>query len=170
MWNECKCTIIWPFFGIALLWDWNENLPFSVLWLLLVYWMQLFNSINCQFLLLKLLVFSLCIEVLQCWVHKYLQFFIFLDWFLDHYAVSFLFSLQSLYFKVYFFILWVLIPQLFKIFHLHGMSFPFLRFQFVCLFRSEVGLVWTVYMDLSFLSIYSICVFWMEYLIHLHLT
>ena len=25
MWNECNCTIVWTFFGIALLWDWNEN-------------------------------------------------------------------------------------------------------------------------------------------------
>ena len=22
MWNECICTVIWTFFGIALLWDW----------------------------------------------------------------------------------------------------------------------------------------------------
>ena len=25
MWNECNCTAVWTFFGIALLWDWNEN-------------------------------------------------------------------------------------------------------------------------------------------------
>ena len=24
-WNEHNCTIVWTFFGIALLWDWNEN-------------------------------------------------------------------------------------------------------------------------------------------------
>ena len=35
MWNECSCMIVWTFFGIALLWDWNENWPFSVLWPLL---------------------------------------------------------------------------------------------------------------------------------------
>ena len=29
MWNECKCMIAWTFFGIALLWDWNENWPFQ---------------------------------------------------------------------------------------------------------------------------------------------
>ena len=35
MWNECNCTVIWAFFGIAFLWDWNENWPFPVLWPLL---------------------------------------------------------------------------------------------------------------------------------------
>ena len=25
MWDECNCMIIWTFFGIAFLWDWNEN-------------------------------------------------------------------------------------------------------------------------------------------------
>ena len=29
MWNECNCVVAWTFFGIALLWDWNENWPFS---------------------------------------------------------------------------------------------------------------------------------------------
>ena len=35
MWNECSCAVVWIFFGIAFLWDWNENWPFSVLWPLL---------------------------------------------------------------------------------------------------------------------------------------
>ena len=35
MWNECNRAIVWTFFGIALLWDWNENWPFPVLWPLL---------------------------------------------------------------------------------------------------------------------------------------
>ena len=35
MWNECNCMVIWTFFGIAFLWDWNENRPFPVLWPLL---------------------------------------------------------------------------------------------------------------------------------------
>ena len=25
VWNECNCVVIWSFFGIAFLWDWNEN-------------------------------------------------------------------------------------------------------------------------------------------------
>ena len=32
MWNERKCEIVQTFFGIAHLWDWNENWPFPVLW------------------------------------------------------------------------------------------------------------------------------------------
>ena len=35
MWNEHNCVIVWTFFGIALLWDWNKNRPFPVLWPLL---------------------------------------------------------------------------------------------------------------------------------------
>ena len=54
MWNECKCVVVWTFFGIAFLWDWNENLAFPVLWLLLnfpnllAYWVNLFKSIVFQ--------------------------------------------------------------------------------------------------------------------------
>ena len=46
--DECNCAIIWAFFGNALLWNWNENWPFSVLRPLLsfpnllAYWMHLF--------------------------------------------------------------------------------------------------------------------------------
>ena len=29
MWDECNCVVVWTFFGIAFLWDWNENWPFS---------------------------------------------------------------------------------------------------------------------------------------------
>ena len=51
MWNECNCAAVWTFFGIAFLWDWNENWPFPILWPLpsfpnlLTYWLQDFNSI-----------------------------------------------------------------------------------------------------------------------------
>ena len=34
-WDECNCTLVCAFFGIAFLWDWNENWPFPVLWPLL---------------------------------------------------------------------------------------------------------------------------------------
>ena len=30
MWNECNCMVVGIFFGIAFLWDWNENWPFPV--------------------------------------------------------------------------------------------------------------------------------------------
>ena len=51
MWDECNCVAVWAFFGIAFLWNWNENWSFPVLWPrlcfpnLLAYWLQHFNSI-----------------------------------------------------------------------------------------------------------------------------
>ena len=47
VWDECNCAVVWAFFGIAFLWDWNENWPL-VLWPLLsfpnllAYWVQHF--------------------------------------------------------------------------------------------------------------------------------
>ena len=35
VWDECNCVVVWASFGIAVLWDWNENWPFPVLWPLL---------------------------------------------------------------------------------------------------------------------------------------
>ena len=54
VWDECSCAVVWAFFGIAFLWDWNENWPFLVLWPLLsfpnllAYWVQHFHSIIFQ--------------------------------------------------------------------------------------------------------------------------
>ena len=54
VWDECKCVVVWAFFGIAFPWDWNENWPFPVLWLLLSFpnflacWVQHFHSIIFQ--------------------------------------------------------------------------------------------------------------------------
>ena len=31
MWDECNCVVVWAFFGIAFLWDWNENWILPVL-------------------------------------------------------------------------------------------------------------------------------------------
>ena len=51
LWDECNCVVVWAFFGIAFLWDWNEHWPFPVLWPLLsfpnllAYWVQHFHSI-----------------------------------------------------------------------------------------------------------------------------
>ena len=51
MWDECNCAVVCTFFGIAFLWDWNENWPSPVLWPLLsfpnllAYWVQHFHSI-----------------------------------------------------------------------------------------------------------------------------
>ena len=35
MWDECNSVVVWAFFYIAFLWDWNENWPFPALWPLL---------------------------------------------------------------------------------------------------------------------------------------
>ena len=46
VWDECNCVVLWAFFAIAFLWDWNENGPFPVLWPLLsfpnllAYWVK----------------------------------------------------------------------------------------------------------------------------------
>ena len=51
VWDECNCAVVWAFFGIVFLRDWNENWPFPVLWPLLsfpnllAYWVQHFHSI-----------------------------------------------------------------------------------------------------------------------------
>ena len=51
VWDECNCAVVWTFFGIAFLWDWNENWPFPALWPLLsfpnllTYWVWHFQSI-----------------------------------------------------------------------------------------------------------------------------
>ena len=46
MWDECNCVVVWTFFGIALLWDWNENWPFAFLWPLWVF--QICWHIDCS--------------------------------------------------------------------------------------------------------------------------
>ena len=51
MWDECNCVVVWSFFGIAFLWDWNDIWPFPFLWPLLsfpnllAYWVQHFHII-----------------------------------------------------------------------------------------------------------------------------
>ena len=50
VWDECNCAVVWAFFGIAFLWDWNENWSLPLLWPLLsfpnllTYWVQHFHS------------------------------------------------------------------------------------------------------------------------------
>ena len=54
VWDECNCSVVWAFFGIAFIWDWNEHWAFPVLWPLLsfpnllAYWVQHFHSIIFQ--------------------------------------------------------------------------------------------------------------------------
>ena len=50
VWDEHNCVVVWAFFGITFLWNWNKNLLFPVLLLLLsfpnllAYWVQHFHS------------------------------------------------------------------------------------------------------------------------------
>ena len=51
VWDERNCAVVLTLFGIAFLWDWNENWPFPVLWPLLsfpnllAYWVQHSNRV-----------------------------------------------------------------------------------------------------------------------------
>ena len=39
--DECNSAVVWTFFGIAFLWDWNENWPFPSCghcWVFQIYW------------------------------------------------------------------------------------------------------------------------------------
>ena len=51
VWDECNIVVVWTFFSIAFLWDWNENWPFPIMWPLLnfpnllAYWVQHFYNI-----------------------------------------------------------------------------------------------------------------------------
>ena len=41
MWDECNCEVVWAFFGIAFLWDWNEKWPFQSCghcWVFQIHW------------------------------------------------------------------------------------------------------------------------------------
>ena len=49
MWNEHNCKVV--FFGIVLLWDWNENWPFPVPWSLLS-----FPSVHFQYTMFHCMV------------------------------------------------------------------------------------------------------------------
>ena len=51
VWDEHSYAVVWTFFSTAILWYWNENWPFPVLWPLLSFpnlltnWVQHFHSI-----------------------------------------------------------------------------------------------------------------------------
>ena len=76
MWNECNCVVVWTFIGTALLWNWNENWPFLVLWpllsfpSLLAYWVQHFNSII-LFYLHPTSFYMLCFTFIQFYMYNF---------------------------------------------------------------------------------------------------
>ena len=84
------CFLIYFYFGLSVHWrKWGVKIPSYYCY--------------CQFPLSWLLAFALCIEVLLCWVHIYLQLlYLLLRLIPCHYVVFFFVSCNSLYFKVYF--------------------------------------------------------------------
>ena len=38
VWEECNCVVVWRFFGIAFLCDWNENRSYSHCWVFQLCW------------------------------------------------------------------------------------------------------------------------------------
>ena len=109
----------------------------------------------CQFLLLcQCLAYILrCshveyIDIYNCYVFL-------LDWSLDHYVVSFIISYNILYFKVYsicyedFYSSFLSLPICMEY------IFPPSRFQSICVLRSEVGFLWTVFIWVLFLYPFS---------------
>ena len=41
MWDGCNCAVVWAFFGIAFLWNWNENWTFQSCghcWVFQIWW------------------------------------------------------------------------------------------------------------------------------------
>ena len=67
VWDECNCVVVWAFFGIAFLWDWNENWPFPGLWPLLSFPNLLAHNIS-SMILTDLCLFSClaCVYVFVC--------------------------------------------------------------------------------------------------------
>ena len=62
MGNESNCVIVWTWYGIAFLWDWNENWPFPVLWPLLssqIYWHIDCSTLRASGLLLNTLQYTI---------------------------------------------------------------------------------------------------------------
>ena len=117
----------------------------------------------CQFLLLYLLVFVLCIEVLLCWrIDIYNCYVFLLDWSLYRYGVSFLISCH-LYFKVCFVSHFLLFPFAWNI------CFRPLTFNL----HVSLGLKWDscrqhIYGSCFCIHSASLCLS-LEHLIHLHL-
>ena len=115
-------------------------------------WSLLLLLCYCQFLLLCLLVFVLHIEVLLCWVHKYLQLLCLLLWFIPSSLCTVLLCLlYILCFKVYF--VWNSDCHSGFLLVSICMTYLFLSFYFqlVCVSRSEVCLLYTAYIWVLFL-------------------
>ena len=67
MWNEHICMVVWTFFGIAFLWDWNENWSFNFMnWVtewLSTLWIGCQGEIVSIFIPVFLVWFCVCVCV-----------------------------------------------------------------------------------------------------------
>ena len=43
VWDEYNYVVVWAFFGVAFLWDWNENWPFPGAQLIFIGWIEVQN-------------------------------------------------------------------------------------------------------------------------------
>ena len=66
VWDECSCSVVWAFFGIAFLWDWNENSGHC--WVFQIYW-----HIKCAFTAPDLREFLFIMHVFVISLRKLLQ-------------------------------------------------------------------------------------------------
>ena len=58
MWDECNCAVVWAFFGIAFLWDWND---FPLV--LLIFFSCVYSLLI--WLVCVLACFSLCLSCMR---------------------------------------------------------------------------------------------------------
>ena len=103
-----------------------------------------------------------CIDIHNCYVFL-------LDWCLDHYVVSFLLSCNLLILRSILSDIRIATPAFFSFPFACNIFFHPLPFSLYV----SWGLKWVSYRQhiygSCFLSIQPVCVFWLEYLIHLHL-
>ena len=72
IWNEHNCMVVWTFFDIALLWDWNENRHFPVLQPLLNFPGKS-TGVGCHFLLHHRHTNIVIFKILQDRLHQYMN-------------------------------------------------------------------------------------------------
>ena len=59
VWNECNCLVVWTFFGIAFLWDCNENWPSPYRWnrYTYIYTYMCVSVYSCMYWVFNLFIF-----------------------------------------------------------------------------------------------------------------
>lgn len=148
IWPNMSCTIVFPF---KFLFGWS------------LHW--------CKWSIIVLHYYCVTVDFscVDC-LNIYSWYILFLGWFHDHYVVLFLFSCNSLYFKVYFFLIWVLLLQLSFDICFHGILFSTPSLSVVWVPGSRLGLLSTGYIYGSCCtSIQPVCVVWWNHVNYLYL-